>query len=267
MNNLVLRAITGTAYVAITLLAAFAGPFTSFLLFLAVAVAAAQELHRLIWPPDQGFPVLWSMLLVAVVNTTASMGLFDPGWRPEAVMAMAFSLLLVAVVLMLWQGGKAPARDLGGLLLLVALIALPFSALIHLFDHGTWVFIGFMLLLWTNDTGAYLVGRSLGRTKLAPAISPNKTVEGFVGGLLLTMGVGFLLAARHPELDKLTWITCGGIVAVTSTLGDLLESAFKRAHGLKDSGSILPGHGGVLDRFDGVLLAAPAVFLYLALVR
>jgi phosphatidate cytidylyltransferase len=89
----------------------------------------------------------------------------------------------------------------------------------------------------------------------------------FLGGVVATIGVAYLFARYQPVLDTSTWIICGGIVAITSTLGDLLESAFKRASGVKDSGGILPGHGGMLDRFDGALLAAPAMLLYLALTH
>jgi phosphatidate cytidylyltransferase len=129
------------------------------------------------------------------------------------------------------------------------------------------MFVGFMLLLWTNDTGAYLVGRTFGRTKLLPSVSPKKTVEGFIGGVLLTMGVAWLMADHQDFLGRSEWLTVGAIIAITSTLGDLLESAFKRARGVKDSGDVLPGHGGILDRFDGFFVAVPSVLLYLDLVR
>ena len=128
------------------------------------------------------------------------------------------------------------------------------------------VFVGFMFLLWTSDTGAYLVGRSVGRTKLMPAVSPGKTWEGLAGGVALTMLVGWLLGRYWTVLSAQQWIMCAAAVAITATLGDLLESAFKRAAGVKDSGSVLPGHGGILDRFDGYLLAAPAMVLVVQLL-
>jgi len=152
-------------------------------------------------------------------------------------------------------------------LVLVLLIAMPFGLLPHLFNWGNWMFISFMVLLWTNDTGAYLVGRSIGRTKLLPSVSPKKTIEGLVGGIVLTLAVALLIARNQAVLSLQEWLTVGGIIAVTSTLGDLLESAFKRASGVKDSGNVLPGHGGILDRFDGFFLAVPSVLLYLHLVR
>ncbi len=259
-----IRALTGAAYVALTLGAAWAGPFTTFLLFLPVVVIAAFELQRLIWNEDEGLPAIWCMAVVAIIYTLCSLGVFD-GQHYLALQGLVMLALgLITVVQLLRRNSATPTTDMGGFLLMVALVALPFSAMIHLFRHGTAVFVGFMVLLWTADTGAYLVGRSIGRTKLLPSVSPNKTVEGFLGGVASTVGVAYVFSLYHPALDTSTWLACGAIVATTSTMGDLLESAFKRARGVKDSGTILPGHGGMLDRFDGALLAAPAMFLYLA---
>jgi len=264
---MVVRALTGAAYVGLTLGAAWAGPFTTYLLFLPVAVIAAFELHRLLWREGTGLSAAWCMVVVAVVYTTASLGVFDGEEYLALTGVVICTMLILTVAWILKQGGKDPGTDLGGILLHVVLIALPFSAMIHMFSYGTAVFVGFMVMLWTADTGAYLVGRSLGRTKLLPAVSPNKTIEGFLGGVASTIGVAYLFALYQPALDTSTWLVCGALVAVTSTLGDLLESAFKRSRGVKDSGTILPGHGGMLDRFDGALLAAPAMMLYLSFAR
>lgn len=262
-----IRALTGAAYVAVTLGAAWAGPFTTFLLFLPVAVFAAYEMHRLLWAEDEGLPNFWSMMVVAAMYSTIGLGYFDHEDHHIVALGLAFVLMLATVAWILKRGSADPGKDLGGYLLMVVLVALPFGALIHLFSYGTGVFLGFMVMLWTADTGAYLVGRSMGRMKLLPAVSPNKTVEGFAGGVLSTIGVAYLFSRYQPSLDTSSWLACGAIVAVTSTVGDLVESAFKRAKGVKDSGSILPGHGGMLDRFDGALLAAPAMLLYLLLTR
>lgn len=120
--------------------------------------------------------------------------------------------------------------------------------------------------IWMCDTGAYIVGRAFGKRKLAPAISPNKSVEGAVGGLLFSIGTAMLV--RHFFLDALQLVDAvaiGFIVAVTGQMGDLAESHLKRAAGIKDSSAIIPGHGGVLDRFDSLLLVAPSVLVYIML--
>ncbi len=134
-------------------------------------------------------------------------------------------------------------------------------------SYKPYVILGFFFLVWSNDTFAYLVGRTIGRTKLFERVSPNKTWEGTIGGVILTQGTAWVLSIYFNELSLTQWMVCGLIVSITATLGDLVESMFKRSLGVKDSGSILPGHGGILDRFDGVLLSAPFVCTYLMLIR
>lgn len=268
MSNLVTRALTGAVYVALTLGAAWAGPFTTYLLFLPVAIIAGDELHRLIWAEGQGPSRIGCMVAVGVIYTTFSLAVFDGTHLPLAIqLGVVLCLLLIALMGVLRIPAPDPSKYLGGSLLLIALVALPFAAMINLFSYGTEVFIGFMVMLWTSDTGAYLVGRSIGRTKLLPAVSPNKTVEGFLGGVIFSVGVAYLFSLYHPALGTGTWVISGALVAITSTIGDLLESSFKRASGVKDSGTILPGHGGMLDRFDGALVAAPCMVVYLAIAH
>ncbi len=127
--------------------------------------------------------------------------------------------------------------------------------------------LGFFFLLWTNDTGAYLVGRSIGKHKLWERISPKKTWEGFFGGLILSIIIGYVISLYYPELNYILWIVMAALVSIFGTMGDLVESVFKRSIDAKDSGSILPGHGGILDRFDGVFLSTPFVLVLLQLVE
>jgi len=267
MKELGVRAMTGAVYVALTLGAAMSGPFTTFLLFLPVCIIGMRELYLLYWSDATERPVIWTMLAGATVYIAVAMAYLDKDWTVGYTVALAFVLMLVSISWTLLTGQHDPAHTLGGLLTGLLLVAVPFGLLTHFFEYGSWLFIAFMVLLWTNDTGAYLVGRAIGRTKLLPALSPKKTVEGLLGGIALTLGVAWLFSIFHQELKLHEWLTVAGIVAITATLGDLLESAFKRARGVKDSGNILPGHGGILDRFDGFVLAVPAVLLYLELIR
>jgi len=124
--------------------------------------------------------------------------------------------------------------------------------------------LGMIFFIWINDTGAYLVGSFLGKHKMYERISPGKTWEGTVGGALLCLASAFLMVKLFPQLALPHWLAVAGIVAVFGTLGDLVESMMKRMAGVKDSGAIMPGHGGVLDRFDSLLFATPFVFAYLA---
>lgn len=126
--------------------------------------------------------------------------------------------------------------------------------------------LAFFFMLWANDTGAYLSGMMLGRTKLFERHSPKKTWEGFVGGVIISIGVSFLISMFWTELSQVQWAGMALIIGVFGTLGDLTESMLKRSLDVKDSGSFLPGHGGLLDRFDGLFLSAPLVFIYLYMI-
>ena len=266
MNEFTKRAITGAAYVALTLGAALAGPWTTFMLFLPVCVIGAREWHRLYFAEGEGDPGEGrTMLLAAAVFIAFATNVLlkmSGGWIDAILGAV---VLLLAFDLMR-RGVKDPARAFAGYMATVLYIAMPFALTTRMVEWHWHVFVGFMFLLWTSDTGAYLVGRSIGRTKLMPSVSPGKTWEGLAGGVVLTMFVGWLLSKYWPDLTGLQWMASAATVAVTATLGDLLESAFKRARGVKDSGTILPGHGGILDRFDGFLLAAPAMVLVIGLL-
>lgn len=129
------------------------------------------------------------------------------------------------------------------------------------------IILGYFFLLWTNDTGAYIVGVSIGRHKLWERISPKKTWEGFIGGVVLTVGIAYFISHYFTDLSPVLWILIAFIISVFGTLGDLVESMFKRSLDIKESGSILPGHGGILDRFDGVLLSTPIVLGILFIIN
>jgi phosphatidate cytidylyltransferase len=151
----------------------------------------------------------------------------------------------------------------------------PFAAWSHrgipsVLGHGETMYspafvIGFFILLWANDTGAYLSGMAFGRHKLLERISPKKTWEGFAGGVLFSIAAAWLILGLLKNMDTIHWITVSVVISITGTYGDLVESMLKREAGVKDSGSILPGHGGFLDRFDSTLVSFPLVFLLLLL--
>mgnify|MGYP003387074849 FL=1 len=120
-----------------------------------------------------------------------------------------------------------------------------------------------MILIWINDSFAYLVGKNFGRRKLFESVSPKKTIEGFLGGLSFSIGTGYLISHYVQDYSTQNWIIIAMIVSVIGTIGDLVESKFKRQANIKDSGNIMPGHGGILDRLDSLLFVAPFVYLYI----
>ena len=123
------------------------------------------------------------------------------------------------------------------------------------------------MILWTNDTFAYVVGKKFGKRKLFESVSPNKTWEGTIGGAIFALALAYIMARYFRELYRSDWLIIAGIIVVFGNLGDLIQSKFKRSFNVKDSGNILPGHGGILDRFDGVYMAAPFVFAYIQYLK
>jgi phosphatidate cytidylyltransferase len=209
---------------------------------------------------------------------------------------LGFSSILVCslfLILELFTVSEKPFHNIGTLLVSIFYIGSPFALLQGINYHnkaGGWtaypplsalpqanndivadftpyIVAGMLFLTWANDSFAYIIGSRIGKTPLFPRISPKKTWEGTIGGGLMCMVTAGIIGLFFKELSTLNWVVIGGIVAVFGTLGDLVESMLKRSVGVKDSGSIMPGHGGFLDRFDAFMFVIPFVYAYLLLVR
>jgi phosphatidate cytidylyltransferase len=167
----------------------------------------------------------------------------------------------------LYSKNKNSLLNIAATLIVPLYVVLPFIFLHHLaFYEGVYQYgllLGFFLMVWANDSGAYLVGSLIGRRKLFPSISPAKSWEGAAGGVLITLAVSVVNYHIWGILDLKDWLIISVFISVLGTYGDLVESMLKRSVNIKDSGRFLPGHGGVLDRFDGVFFSAPAVSCYL----
>lgn len=183
---------------------------------------------------------------------------------------LALSLIAIAAVT-LFRFKDELYYESGKLIFTVIYTALPFSFALGLpsFDSDgkfTLEVLMLFILIWSSDTFAYFTGRFFGKHKMAPKISPKKTWEGFAGGLILTLVLSFFIERFHPDLRG-NWMVVGLLVAIFAPLGDLVESQLKRTFGVKDSGNIIPGHGGVLDRLDSFIICAPVVYLYFLLAK
>lgn len=196
----------------------------------------------------------WSLLIILFLALIIISQLYRHDDKPFDVLAHTFFPLFYTVMpLSLFPFSAYSHTGLASLLTHVELV----------FSPG--IVVGFFLLVWANDTGAYLTGMSLGRHKLFERISPKKTWEGFTGGLIIAAVAAWFLAGWLGVVDRTGWIVIALIISVGGTYGDLAESMLKRSNGVKDSGSILPGHGGFLDRFDSTLMAFPLVYLFITL--
>lgn len=129
--------------------------------------------------------------------------------------------------------------------------------------YTPFILIAILIIIWVNDSFAFLVGKNFGKRKLFESISPKKTIEGFIGGLIFSIIASYIIAIYTPMFSVTHWLIIAFITAVIGSIGDLVESKFKRQASIKDSGTIMPGHGGLLDRLDSLLFVAPFVYLYI----
>lgn len=174
------------------------------------------------------------------------------------------------MVVELFRQNKNPVNNVALTLFGAVYVSMPFGLLSYLVfyppfgnQYNPSFLIAYFLLMWSNDSGAYIVGSLIGKHKLFERVSPKKTWEGFVGGALFTLAAAWLISGFLHEIDLWHWLAIGTITFTFGTFGDLIESQLKRSVDMKDSGKILPGHGGILDRFDSILVSAPIVFVYL----
>ena len=259
------RAITGLLFIAVLIVAVLLGPYKFVLLFSFLGACAVYEFYRMV-QSENTKPFLYLATGVAAVGLgLTSLVLLD--LLPDTILPFGIIGILLCYIMALFRKTASPIQDLAYSLfgLLYAVIPFIFFMSLGFFGdtYNAFIPLGFLILLWTNDTGAYLAGKSLGKHKLFVRISPNKTWEGFVGGVLLAIIAGFILSTYFGIFPSWIWILMAVIIGVFGTMGDLVESLLKRNVGVKDSGNVLPGHGGLLDRFDGLLIAAPLVYLFL----
>lgn len=277
MKNLITRALTGIIFVAVMVGGILYHPLSCALLFMFITILTTWEFTGLI---NKHANVQVSRLIA----TTASWVLFAAFFAyalgsSRAGLLFALWWLNIAYILIseLYLKRVNPLNNWAYALMSQLYIALPFALLSQLLfvqdkapleaetfsRAGAFLILSIFIFLWCSDTGAYCCGSLFGRHKLFPSVSPGKTWEGSLGGGVLTLAVSQLLAHYEPLLTPLQWAGFALVVVVFGTWGDLVESLFKRRLGIKDSGKILPGHGGMLDRFDSSLLAIPAIVVYL----
>ena len=275
MNNFLTRTLTGAIFLVVMTGGILWNLWSYIALFSAIALLGLWEYYSLMDKQEKGVQKIPGMMLGAILIAASCGKYFFEVHSILKFPGIHLIILLFPLYLIVKLFGKDTKFEaLSPTLFGILYIILPFCYLLLYYssvsyynsENNARIILGFFFLIWSNDTFAYLVGRAMGRTKLFERISPKKTREGTLGGVICTQGVAYLLSIYFTELAPIHWHAIALIVSITGTLGDLVESMFKRSLGVKDSGTILPGHGGILDRFDAVLIAAPFVVAYLMML-
>jgi phosphatidate cytidylyltransferase len=273
VSNFNERLLTGVLFVIVLLGAIYQSELASSILFFVIILLCQREFYNF-FKTSEVKPQALVGVLGGLSFFLASVIAFQANLSFNTLFLIV-PLIFLVFVLELFRNRKEPIANIGYTILGIIYVSVPFTLLhqISYFDNHEFgtsynyeVLIGYFFVLWANDTGAYLVGRKIGKTKLFERISPKKTWEGTIGGLFFGLLLGYINSQIFSGLDILTWMTIALIVVIFGSLGDLVESLFKRSLGIKDSGKILPGHGGVLDRFDGIFISAPMVFTFLKIL-
>ena len=278
MKNFLVRTASGIVLLAVVLGAILWSKWSFGVLLLAIIIGGEREVYRLAtkagYQPQKylGYIAGGSIFIIAFA---CMLFLISDSTVSDTLLILAVILLLYIMLLLpmmfvceLYRKSPTPIANIGTTLMGIVYVAMPMSLLLFipvLLGQGEWsplAVLFYIFIIWANDVFAYMFGITLGKHRLFERISPKKSWEGFVGGLLGAMAMGYL-ASVVMDGNPIEWIGLALIAAISGVFGDLVESLFKRSVDVKDSGHILPGHGGWLDRFDALILSVPFVFLYL----
>ncbi|MDR7370574.1 phosphatidate cytidylyltransferase [Flavobacterium aquidurense] len=288
MNETLKRTISGAVYIALLLTSILFSTESFIILFGLFLIITIYEFCNLV-NLNKIFSILFGILLYSTIllishynkqttaflndNLNSSLNLNVNVQQLDLILLAVTIVVSIKCILFLFYDNIQKVSTSSKYLYLLGYITLPFIFIVKISfgtnDYNPKIILGLFILIWTNDTFAYLVGKSMGKHKLFERVSPKKTIEGFVGGMLFAAFAGFLISKLYiqpnPEFSNksiLIWTIIALIVSVFGTIGDLIESKFKRIAGVKDSGAIMPGHGGILDRLDSVIFVAPIIFLF-----
>jgi phosphatidate cytidylyltransferase len=275
MKNFIIRTATGAVFVAALLGGILYSKFSFGILFFVITVLSVNEFCGLVKQYKQTtFSTLLAVCGGAYLFTALFMTSHLDNVDTMQIFAPYIAIVLYAFIRQLFDTKSKPLDNFAYFVLSQVYAALPF-ALLNILSTGGAEFGGtysyilplsIFIFIWSNDTGAFCFGCTLGRHKMFERISPKKTWEGFAGGALVAIAAGAIMSNFFDVMTMLEWMGMAAVVVGSATLGDLVESSMKREMQIKDSGNILPGHGGMLDRFDSTLFAVPAVLVYLSFI-
>ncbi|MFV0531224.1 MAG: phosphatidate cytidylyltransferase [Flavobacteriales bacterium] len=256
---MLIRFLSGVVYVAVLVFCILFSP-QSFnylmLIFCGLCLYEYANLTKLDFNLTAGLIIL----SMAILLTNSKLNFISFNQTIQFI-KIPYLILLATIMLITVNGQDKLIKKIGSILFGIVYITVPFYLSLEFLEKGT-VFIWFFVFFMVNDTFAYLIGMKFGKHKLAPKISPKKTIEGFVGGFIFSMILGIILYYYYPQ-NYFNWIIIAFITSILGTVGDLIESKLKREANVKDSSNIIPGHGGFLDRLDSFIFAMPFIYLYI----
>ncbi len=273
LNNFIKRSITGTLFVGITTALILINKWTFLAFILLSGSWLIIEFLKIVNKDNQNTSILYTLLNAMIILVTVFFGnLLDLKLIIYFLVAIPIFFLFI---IELFSKKTSPIRNIAMSFFALGYIVFPMIVAILLvigdlfsYQYGSdgfqpCVLLGILILIWIYDSTAYCFGVPLGKHKLFIRVSPKKSWEGTIGGAICTIVAGYLLNFFFPVLTKIDWLIISLVVIVFGTFGDLIESLFKRNINIKDSGKTLPGHGGILDRFDSFIFTLPWVFFYL----
>ncbi len=263
MKELLTRSLSGFFYVSILLISIFISRYTFIGLFVIFGMVCIYEFQKLIHHRNKRLYVIFIALL-ALLNIFQSKFYLT---IPILILTIITELYLVKDLITIRIIPMFEKRKYRTSIFYL-ITSIVFLTLVPNYtgDYQPIIIAGAFLITWTNDSFAYLVGKNFGKHKLLERISPKKTIEGFVGGFVFALLAGYLIATFSHSLSITIWLIISIIMSIFGTLGDLIQSKFKRQAGVKDSGSIMPGHGGIFDRLDSVIFASPFLYAFLQIL-
>lgn len=260
MDKFFIRLLSGAIYVAVLIFCVLYHQVSYLALLCVFMLICVYEFQKI-----RSFKSVFTYLIAILLMASFYFSKYQ-----EVLLLSAIIFLFLSFIPLLFNKQQQHNHHLGNLFLTILYIGLPFAMLVKLpflklQVYESSIVLGVFVLTWVNDSFAYLTGNFLGKHKLLEHISPKKTVEGFIGGLIFTLVAGYVLSVQFTVLSNREWMAISLIIGVFGVLGDLIESMFKRMANVKDSGTIMPGHGGVLDRLDSIIFSTPFIFAYLHL--
>jgi phosphatidate cytidylyltransferase len=268
-SNLVQRIVAAVIAVPFLIFCIYYSDWSFFGLFLLICVLTQIEFYKLL-KLNENVPLLYYGTFCGALLFSLAFFIETDRIPPLSYYIISPILTAIFFIKLYKKDDTKPFKNIAYTFLGIIYVAFPFALICILsmvLGRYSWqIVLGCLFLLWASDTGAYFAGTNFGKTKLFERVSPKKSWEGSIGGFVAAMVVAYFLGQYFNDIESWKWFVIGAIIVIAGTYGDLVESLFKRSIQIKDSGSIIPGHGGFLDRFDGLLLSVPFIIAFLKLV-